>query len=96
LEEDLGAGLAPAGLGAGALTTAAAMAAAPAAAPSAAFAAPEAVYSLWNVASLAMCTLLLMFCGMFMFDMLRNMWSWQETYSVNSSMMDAILSWFEK
>jgi hypothetical protein len=58
-------------------------------------AAPEAPFSGWNVVSLALCASLLLFCGMFMFDLLRNMWSWNEAYSVNSSMMDMVLSWFE-
>ncbi len=29
------------------------------------------------------------------FDLMRNMWSWNGAYSVNSSLMDMILSWFE-
>ena len=57
---------------------------------------PKASYSGWNVASLVMCALLLMFSGMFMYDLLRNMWSWNGPYSVNSSLMDMVLSWFEK
>ena len=52
-------------------------------------------FSGWNVASLVLCAVLLMFCGMFMFDLLRNMWSWDGAYSVNSSLMDMVLSWFE-
>lgn len=58
-------------------------------------AAPEAPFSMWNVLSLALCSVLLLMCGMFTFDLLRNMWSWNEAYSVNSSMMDMVLSWFE-
>jgi hypothetical protein len=50
---------------------------------------------MWNVLSLALCSVMLLMCGMFMFDLLRNMWSWNEAYSVNSSMMDMVLSWFE-
>ncbi len=38
---------------------------------------------------------MLLFVGMFTFDMLRNMWSWNEAYSVNNTLMDSILSWFE-
>ena len=37
---------------------------------------------------------LLMLCGMMMYDMLRNMWSWEGAYSVNSGLMDTILGWF--
>jgi hypothetical protein len=31
---------------------------------------------------------------MMMLDMMRNIWSWDETYSLNSSLMDAILGLF--
>ena len=60
------------------------------------FQAPEPAYSGWNVASLVMCSLLLIISGMFMYDLMRNMWSWSGPYSVNSSMMDMVISWFEK
>jgi hypothetical protein len=46
--------------------------------------------------SLALCAVLLLFIGMFMFDLLRNMWSWNNAYPVNSSLMSGILSLFEK
>ena len=55
---------------------------------------PEAPYTGWQIAGLATCCVLLMLCGMMMYDLLRNMWSWQGTYTVNSSIMDAILSLF--
>jgi excisionase family DNA binding protein len=95
LDDDLDAGLGEA-LGSSALTPAAsapALAAAAGAAPGAA-AAPAEVFSGWNVASLVLCALLLMFCGMFTFDLLRNMWSWGGAYSVNSPLMDMVLSMF--
>lgn len=97
LDDDLEAGLGAA-LGGSALTPAAsspglAAAAAAAGAP-AATAAPQEVFSGWNVASLVLCALLLMFCGMFTFDLLRNMWSWGGAYSVNSPLMDMVLSMF--
>jgi hypothetical protein len=99
MEDDLGEGLSAAGaLSAAALAPAAAPApvAAAAAAAAGAIAAPEAPFSGWNVASLVMCTVVLMFGGMFVFDLLRNMWSWNGPYPVNSSLMDLVLSWFEK
>ncbi len=96
LEEDLGEGLGGGGLGAPALTSAAAQSAVAAPAAGATMTVPDVPFSGWNVLSLVMCTLLLMLIGMFMFDLLRNMWSWNGPYSVNSSMMDMILSWFEK
>jgi len=55
----------------------------------------EAPYTPWQIAGLAVCTLLLMFCGMMMYDLLRNMWSWEGPYAINSGLMDTILSWFE-
>jgi hypothetical protein len=56
---------------------------------------PEMPYSIWNVLSLALCAIVLIFCGMFMYDLMRNMWSWENTYEVNSSMMDTIIGWIE-
>ncbi|MEX2114933.1 MAG: helix-turn-helix domain-containing protein [Pirellulales bacterium] len=70
----------------------------PAGAPAGAGAAamvPDMPFSGWNVMSLVLCAVLLLFCGMFAYDLLRNMWSWDAPYSVNSSMMEMILSWFE-
>jgi excisionase family DNA binding protein len=97
LEEDLDAGLGAAALGSSALTaTGAATMAAAAGAPAAAYTAPEEVYSGWNIASLSLCAVLLIFCGMFTFDMLRNMWSWGGAFSVNSQMMDMVLNMFGK
>jgi hypothetical protein len=55
----------------------------------------EAPYSIFNVISLAACAFFLMLTGMFMFDLMRNIWSWQGPYSFNSSMMDSIISMFE-
>jgi len=51
---------------------------------------PEAPYSIWNVLSLGVCVLLLTMTGMMMYDLVRNMWSWQESYALNSSLMDAL------
>jgi hypothetical protein len=96
LEEDLGEGLgSAAALGAAALTPAATHMAA-AGAAGGAMQAAEPAYSGWNVASLVMCSLLLLLSGMLSYDLLRNMWSWNGPYSVNSSMMDVVLSWFQK
>jgi excisionase family DNA binding protein len=61
---------------------------------------PEAPYTIWNILSLVLCSLVLMLVGMMMFDLLRNMWSsepnWHGVHSINSAIMDTILSWFEK
>ncbi len=98
LEDDLGEGFGAAAafesaegaaLGAGM-----AAAGAPAGAGAAAMM-PDVPFTGWNVMSLVLCAVLLLFCGMFAFDLMRNMWSWDAPYSVNSSMMEMILSWFE-
>jgi len=98
LEEDLGAGLSDSTISSARPAAAgAALAAAAAAGPVAGGAVmmPEAPFSVWNVVSLAMCAVLLMVVGMFMFDLLRNMWSWNGAYAVNSQLMDAVMSWFK-
>jgi excisionase family DNA binding protein len=44
-----------------------------------------------NVTFLSLCFLLLMLCGMMMIDLMRNMWSWNETFDANSGLIDGIL-----
>ncbi len=73
---------------AAAAPVAVAAAAAPAAAP---VFAREVQFSTWNTAFLGMCSFLMLLVGMMMIDLLRNMWSWNETYALNSSMMDWLL-----
>lgn len=55
----------------------------------------EAPYSVWNIISLGACFFLLSLTGMMMWDLLRNMWSWDAPYAVNSTLMDSLLSMFE-
>ncbi len=57
----------------------------------------EPPYSGWQIAGLAICAVLLMLCGMMMYDLLRTMWSEQSAgpYSINSWLMDTILGWIE-
>ncbi len=92
--DDLGLGIstdaAPLGSAPGGLADGAAVAQGAAAAML-----PEMPYSVWNIVGLASCTLMLTFCGMFMYDLLRNMWSWNSAYTVNSSLMDMIIGLFE-
>jgi hypothetical protein len=91
LEEDVGAAAVPLdtiGLGA---------AAAPALVTAGAQMVPagrEAAYPLWINMTLVGCFLMLFLSGMMMYDLVRNMWSWDQPYSVNSSIMDTVLSWF--
>ncbi|HEY2882884.1 MAG TPA: helix-turn-helix domain-containing protein [Pirellulales bacterium] len=59
----------------------------------------EAPFSGANVAILAVCAVFLLFCGMISFDLMRNMWSWDGPYSVNSSIMESVgktVGWMDK
>jgi hypothetical protein len=61
--------------------------------------APVEGYSTSNIVVLSVCAVLLMLCGMFTFDLMRNMWSWDGPYTMNSSILDSIgrtVGWFEK
>ncbi len=53
---------------------------------------PEVPYTVWNIVSLSFCSVFLLLVGMMMYDLLRNMWSWDGAYAVNSFIMDFILS----
>jgi hypothetical protein len=60
-------------------------------------AAPQVVeppFSIPWLVLLSLCILLLLLGGMMTYDLVRNMWSWEGTYGVNSSLMDMILGWF--
>jgi excisionase family DNA binding protein len=91
---DFGSGVA---LGSAALATPAlttptvGLAESAAAAPAASYAI-EAPYTPLQIIGLVCCTLVLMLCGMMMYDMVRNIWSWDGTYSANSTLMDFILN----
>ncbi|HTU23999.1 MAG TPA: helix-turn-helix domain-containing protein [Pirellulales bacterium] len=83
--------LGPAGLG----TLPPTSAIAPAPTIAAVATAGDMTFALWNILLLVPLCICLILCGMMMFDLLRNMWSWNGAYPVNSSLMDMILSWFE-
>jgi hypothetical protein len=55
-------------------------------------------YTTANITVLAICAVFLLFCGMLTFDLMRNMWSWNGPYQINSSIMDSIgkLGLFDK
>ncbi|MEM7314498.1 MAG: hypothetical protein AAF497_15230 [Planctomycetota bacterium] len=57
-------------------------------------AAAEAPYTIWNVIGLGTCALILALGGMMITDLVRNMWSWDGTYSLNSTLMDAVIGMF--
>jgi hypothetical protein len=54
----------------------------------------DAPYTPLQITGLIVCTLFLMLCGMMMYDMIRNIWSWDGPYTANSTLMDMILKWF--
>jgi hypothetical protein len=56
---------------------------------------PEAPYgTLWIVMLLG-CVCCLGICGVLSYDIMRNMWSWSAEYSINSTIMDTILSFIQ-
>ncbi len=71
--------------GGAAVATAGAVAGATIAAP------VDAEYSILNVVGLGACLFFLCLGGIMMFDLLRNMWSWNQEYALSSSLMDAII-----
>ena len=52
----------------------------------------EVEFSTWNTAFLGLCTFMMLLVGMMMIDLMRNMWTWNENYALNSSLMDWLLS----
>jgi len=54
----------------------------------------ETPFSIANILGLAGCLLLLSLSGMMVFDLLRNMWSWDEVTPVNSSLLESVLNPF--
>ncbi len=60
---------------------------------------PEAPYSIWNILSLILVSILLILVGMMMYELLRNMWGFDTPIKTNvfdAWLMDTILGWFEK
>ncbi len=52
---------------------------------------PEAPYSIWNVVALLAICIVLALTGMLMMDLVRNMWSWSETYTASTPLMDMMV-----
>ena len=50
----------------------------------------ETPFSMWNVMGLASCLMLLGLCGMMVYDLLRNIWSWDERHTLNSSLLEVL------
>ena len=57
-------------------------------------AATEAPYTIGNILLLGSCATLLSLGGIMMFDMIGNIWAWDQEYAMNSSLLDAILGMF--
>lgn len=55
----------------------------------------EAPFTKWNVLFLSLCSILLLLCGMMLYDLMRNMWSWDQPYPVNSKLMNGIIDMFK-
>jgi hypothetical protein len=95
---DMGAGVAlgTATLGASAAGISPAAMAEGAAVVPAGYGLSEAPYSTWNIVSLCCCTFFMLLCGAMVYDLLRNMWSWNSAGSVNTWLMDTIVGLFQK
>jgi hypothetical protein len=52
---------------------------------------PQGQFSGLSVSMLSFCTLLIGLAGLMMFDVVRNIWSWDTPYQISSIVMDAIL-----
>ena len=75
--------------------TAAATGTAAAAAATAGAAAVTAVeegdFSVWNIVGLGMLTAFMGICGILALDLIRNIWSWGQPFSLNSTIMDFVV-----
>ncbi|MEX2140941.1 MAG: hypothetical protein WD894_16875 [Pirellulales bacterium] len=50
----------------------------------------EAPYSGWNIAVLVICFVFMFVGGMFMYDLMRHMWSWDSPYPWNGALIDSL------
>ena len=50
----------------------------------------ETAFPAWVIGLMSISMLMLVMCGMMVFDLLRNMWSWDQIYTLNSSLMDVL------
>jgi hypothetical protein len=50
----------------------------------------ETPFSLWNVLALGGCMVLLMLCGVMTYDLVRNIWSWDQVASPNSLLLNGL------
>jgi excisionase family DNA binding protein len=54
----------------------------------------ETQFTGWQVVFLSLCIVMLGLCGIMVVDLVRNMWSWNEPYTVNSALIDSLNSLF--
>lgn len=57
-------------------------------------AAQDLPYSIWNVLSLLAIVVVLAITGMLMTDLVRNMWTWDETFTASTPIMDVMVRMF--
>jgi len=50
----------------------------------------ETPFTTWHIVGLTMCMLLLAMCGMMVFDIMRNIWSWDGTYTASSTLLQVL------
>jgi excisionase family DNA binding protein len=50
----------------------------------------ETPFSVSLIAGMSCCLLLLMLCGMMAFDLVRNIWSWDQVFSINSTLLEVV------
>jgi hypothetical protein len=55
---------------------------------------PDITFSTGNIVALGFCVFFLALTGMMMFDLIKNMGSWDGPYALNSAMMDFVLGFF--
>jgi hypothetical protein len=44
----------------------------------------------WIIATMSISLVMLVMCGIMVYDLLRNMWSWDQVYTLNSALMDVL------
>jgi excisionase family DNA binding protein len=54
----------------------------------------ETPFSVFNVVGLSLCMVMLGLSGMMVYDLLRNIWSWDEVHPLNSSLLESVLNPF--
>ncbi len=50
----------------------------------------ETAFPGWVIGLMSVSMLMLVMCGIMVFDLLRNLWSWDQVYTLNSSLMDVL------